>query len=122
MSNKVIKLNKRKIASKMNEFEKRMMTAKNALQRVQVLNDMEDILEAEIIHWQNMYDNEKTDDPQENQNLEDSCTEQIANLQDVVKMIIEQRKELLKDAKEIAAAMKRSHVKVEPTKHVTDED
>jgi hypothetical protein len=122
MSKDVIKLNKRKIVAKMNDFEKRMLSAKNALERVQVLNDMEDILEAEIIHWQQIYDKEKTDDPKENKNLEDSCTEQLANLQDVVNMIIEQRKELLSDAKEIAAAMKRSHVDVKPTKHITDEN
>lgn len=122
MSKDVINLNKRKVASKMNEFEKRMMTAKNALEQVQVLNDMEDILEAEIIHWQTIHAKEKTDDPKENKNLEDACTEQLANLQEVVTMIVEQRKELLSDAKEIAQAMKRSHVEVKPTKHVTDEN
>lgn len=122
MSSKKVEAQKRTIARKTAQFEKRMLGAANDLERVQVLNDMEDILEAEIIQWNNILVQESSRDKIQQKNLEDNVSKEVGNLQEVINMINTQRKELLPSAKQLAQARRNSHLKVEPTKHVTDHD
>lgn len=117
-----LKESKRIIAHKAAEFEKRMMSAKNALEQIQILNEMEELLQAEINHWMDFLENVKVGTPLEQENIQNSVADNVSDLQSVILSINASRKELLSDAKAIAQAMKNSHQEVKPTKYVTYEE
>jgi len=117
-----LKESKRIIAHKSAEFEKRMMSAKNDLERIQILNEMEEILQAEINHWMDFYEAEGVGTPKEQENLSNSVADNIEDLNSVIVSINSSRREMLSNGKAIAKAMKNSHQEVKPTKHVTYEE
>lgn len=117
-----LKESKRAIAHKTNEFEKRLMSAKNDLEQVQILNEMEELLQSEIIHWMDFLENEKTGTIEQQDKIHNAVADNVADLNSVIVKINEGRAELLQNAKAIAKAMKNSHQEVKPTKHITYEE
>jgi hypothetical protein len=112
---------KRRISQHMNKFEKRMLTTKNDLERVEVLNDMEELLEGELLKWHEILLKTEGKTEEERENYKKNCVDQIDKLESVVKTISLNRKELLPGAIEVARARKNSHEKIGNIKHVTDE-
>jgi acyl-CoA reductase-like NAD-dependent aldehyde dehydrogenase len=116
--NKELKQSKSAISKACKQFEKDMMSAKNALERVHVLNQMEDILNHEIDSWVDTLDNENHGDISEVNNVINHAAEHIENMSSIIRTINSARAEMLSEAKKVAIANKNSHVNHEPVRYV----
>ena len=112
---------KKQIDKQLSKFESEYMTAKNDLVRVQAVNAMEELLDSEILIWAGMITDEALkNDPSPVETLA-FVTVELKKLQDVHDLLDAERKGLLVSAKALYNAMKRSHVSVSETKHVSYE-
>lgn len=105
---------KRLIAQKSKEFEARLMKAKNDFETIVVLNDMQELIEAEIFAWTNLVSDDTTEREQEEEELFCHAAQHVADLNDFIIKLNEQRKELMPNALKIQRAMLNSHQLTEP--------
>lgn len=119
MSKKKVSLNKAKISKMVSKLERNYVQALNDLDRVIALNEMEDLMVSEIEKWGDLltHDSDLTD--KEFKKLTDAIAIEVSNLQSVVDMIGEERKQFLESAKAIYSARKNSHVAVQEVRNVS---
>lgn len=120
MNKKEVEKSKKKIAIAVNKLEKELFNARNDLERVQVFNKMEDMIESEILKWSELLTENINSENEKDLDFIDFTQKEISKLQSVIDMISAERKDMLPNARIIYEAQKRSHVVVQPTKHVTD--
>lgn len=119
MKNRKIKQQKQSIARVTKRLESNFINAKNDLFRVQALNEMEDVLTAEILKWDEFLVQNSTSNQAEDEKMILAVQEEKKGLQSVVDMIDTERKPMLDNAKAIYNAMVNSHQNVEFTRHVS---
>lgn len=115
---KELKQAKKIIAATTREFESRMIKSRNDLERVQILNEMEELLQAEMYKWINFMEVNDNPDIEGNENLIQHVADNVEGLNSVIKTICEGRKELLPGAKALLAVKRRELGNVEPIKHL----
>lgn len=101
---------KKVIAKAMSMFESRLMKASNAFHRVCVLNDMQELVEAEILQWISLTE---TNDNGSDTLPEETLTEagkHISDLRDLINTFNKYRLEDIEDALKIQQAMINSHL------------
>lgn len=121
MSVKKANSQKKAIAKKMDELEKKFIEAPNDLVRVQVLNTMESFIEAELIEWSEISSHSENVEAEKVSDFTVMVEKQFKNLNDVLALIVENRLSFIPNAKLIFEARKRSHLDTPPTKHVSFE-
>lgn len=105
---------KRVIAQKSKEFEARLMKAKNAFEQVLILNEMQELIEAEIFAWTNIVtENSDDEGTPEDSIVNDACVH-VAELNDFIDTLNKNRAGLMPDALKIQRAMINSHLLSEP--------
>lgn len=119
MKNRTIKQQKQSIARVTKRLESDFINAKNDLFRVQALNEMEDVLTAEILKWDEFLVQNSTSNKDEDEKMILAVQKEKKGLQSVVNMIDSERKPMLDNAKAIYNAMVNSHQNVEFTRHVS---
>lgn len=119
MKNRTIKQQKQSIARVTKRLESDFINAKNDLFRVQALNEMEDVLTAEILKWDEFLVQNSTSNKDEDEKMILAVQKEKKGLQSVVDMIDSERKPMLDNAKAIYNAMVNSHQNVEFTRHVS---
>lgn len=100
---------KRQIAQKSKDFEARIMKARNEFEQIAVLNDMTEIIDAEIFQW-----TAKLEEYQENQSedaslMTEEAAKHVCDLSELLVKINEHRKIMLPKALAIQQAMLNSH-------------
>lgn len=106
---------KRIIREKTAEFESRLMKASNAYFIVQILNEMQDIVEAEIYHWHNILQPDKDESVTLTEDLAVEGQKHLESLEDLVKTFNKYRAMYIGDALKIQQAMINSHQLKSPT-------
>lgn len=119
MKNRTIKQQKQSIARVTKRLESDFINAKNDLFRVQALNEMEDVLTAEILKWDEFLVQNSTSNKDEDEKMILAVQKEKKDLQSVVDMIDTERKPMLDNAKAIYNAMVNSHQNVAFTRHVS---
>jgi len=109
------------ISQKCKSFEARMLKSRNALDQVQIMNEMEEALESEIYAWDILIQNEKDSPGEGSENVINNAVVFIADLQSIIDKICEGRKELLPAALILLKANKNSGNDLGIIKHLNDE-
>lgn len=105
---------KRLIAQKSKEFDARLLKAKNDFEIIVVLNDMQELIEAEIFAWTNLVADDSEEREQEDDDVLNNAAKHVADLNDFIITLNNQRKELMPNALKIQRAMLNSHQLTEP--------
>lgn len=100
---------KRQIAQKSKEFEGRLMKARNAFEQITVLNDMTELIEAEITQWTTLISSDSDNSEKDEAQLMNDAATHVSDLSDLLETLNEHRKALLPDALKIQSAMINSH-------------
>lgn len=100
---------KKQIAQKSKEFESRLMKARNAFEQIGVLNDMTELIEAEVFQWTSQIATDKEDDETQQEELINEAAKHISELSDFLSKLNDERKRLLPDALKVQQAMINSH-------------
>ena len=119
MSKKKVDLNKAKVSKMVSKLEKKYVQALNDLDRVIALNEMEDLMVSEIEKWGDLLTHDSDLTNKEFEKLTDAVAVEVSNLQSVVDMIGEERKQFLESARAIYSARKNSHVDVQEVRNVS---
>ncbi len=104
-----VKAAKKLIAEKCKDFEARLLNAKNAFYMVQVLNEMEELLDAEVIHWQAMIADCEDPTSPDAKPLLDEASVHIGNMIELIEKFNGTRRALMPEALKIQQAMINSH-------------
>jgi hypothetical protein len=105
---------KRQIAQKSKEFDARLLKAKNDFEIIVVLNDMQELIEAEIFAWTNLVADDTEEREQEDEDVLNNAAKHVADLNDFIITLNNQRKALMPNALKIQRAMLNSHQLTEP--------
>ena len=105
---------KRLIAQKSKDFDARLLKAKNDFEIIVVLNDMQELIEAEIFAWTNLVANDSEEREQEDEDVLNNAAKHVADLNDFIITLNNQRKALMPNALKIQRAMLNSHQLTEP--------
>jgi hypothetical protein len=100
---------KRLIAEKSKGFEARLMKAGNAFETVVILNEMQELIEAEIFSWTNLLEDDSEEREANEENLLNQAAEHVSGLNDFILKLNEQRRLLMPDALKVQRAMINSH-------------
>jgi neutral trehalase len=100
---------KRLIAEKSKSFEERLMKSRNAFETIVVLNDMQELIDAEIFSWTNMLEESAEDTENNDDDLIHQASEHVAGLNDFILKLNEQRRVIMPEALKIQRAMMNSH-------------
>lgn len=131
MSTKKRKAIRSEVAKEIAKFEKNLFEAKNDYFRVLELNRMQDIIEAEILHWCKIVKNEKDrleNAPENNKNkfkkefvnVRNNAAKHISEMEDIIKTLNKFRLQFMKSAEKIRKAMKNSNEEVENIEYESD--
>lgn len=100
---------KRQIAQKSKDFEARLMKAKNAFEQVIILNEMQELIDAEIFAWTNLVTEDEDTQENTSDELMNEAAVHVADLNDFVIKLNAHRAALMPDALKIQRAMINSH-------------
>lgn len=105
---------KRQIAQKSKDFEARLMKARNAFETVIILNEMQELIDAEILAWTNLISEHENSEVNNSDELMNEASVHVADLNDFIIKLNENRKLLMPDALKVQRAMINSHQLTEP--------
>lgn len=100
---------KRLIAQKSKDFEGRLMKALNDFETVVILNEMQELIEAEIFAWTNLIAEHEDSQEDAPENLINEASTHVADLNDFIIKLNSQRAALMPNALKIQRAMINSH-------------
>jgi len=100
---------KRLIAQKSKEFERRLMKARNDFESVVILNDMQELIDAEIFAWTNLVSQHEESSEATPEDLINEASTHVADLNDFIIKLNLQRAALMPNALKIQRAMINSH-------------
>ena len=100
---------KRLIAQKSKEFESRLMKARNAFEQIAVLNDMTELIDAEVFQWSAKLEAYQEDPESSDTSSTEEAIKHITDLSEFGLKLNEHRKVLLPQARVIQQAMINSH-------------
>ncbi len=96
---------KKTIAAQCKRFEERLLKAKNDMEIVCILQEMEDMLQAEIYHWVELHETEQEKGGEGLENVAAECADQISNLESIIRTVQAQKADHLDNALRIQEVM-----------------
>lgn len=105
---------KRKVNRSINVLSARLNSAKNAIELIQILDEMEELLNAEIFAWTKISVENETEGKDVDTAILSECATQISALSTTISRINEVRLDVLPDALKLQDTMLKSRLMDKP--------